>query len=92
MELEEIKDLKDRLKNDLMIFIDKFKKISKQDKIVIHTLRHTFASQLAINNTPILTIKKLMNHTDIKTTMKYAKLSKSNGEEVGRLTKTLISL
>jgi len=27
---------------------------------------------LAINETPILTIKKLMNHNDISTTMKYA--------------------
>lgn len=75
------------------LFNSKIKNISKQEKVVIHTLRHTFASQLAINNTPILTIKKLMNHTDIKTTMKYAKLSKSKGEEeVVELTRTLISL
>ena len=49
-------------------------------KVTIHTLRHTFASQLAINETPILTIKKLMNHNDINATMRYAKLSKSSGE------------
>ena len=46
------------------------------EKVTIHTLRHTFASQLA----PILIIKKLMNHNDIKTTMRYAKLSKSSGD------------
>ncbi|QKJ27345.1 tyrosine-type recombinase/integrase [Aliarcobacter cibarius] len=75
------------------LFNNKVKNLTAQDKVVIHTLRHTFASHLAINNTPILTIKKLMNHSDIKTTMRYAKLSKSNGEdEVIRLTKTLISL
>lgn len=51
------------------------------DKVTIHTLRHTFASQLAINETPILTIKKLMNHNDINATMRYAKLSKSSGEK-----------
>ncbi|WP_418180539.1 tyrosine-type recombinase/integrase [Aliarcobacter lanthieri] len=50
------------------------------NKVTIHTLRHTFASQLAINETPILTIKKLMNHNDINATMRYAKLSKSSGE------------
>jgi site-specific recombinase XerD len=50
-------------------------------KVTIHTLRHTFASQLAINETPILTIKKLMNHNDINATMRYAKLSKSSGEK-----------
>lgn len=50
------------------------------NKVTIHTLRHTFASQLAINETPILTIKKLMNHNDITSTMRYAKLSKSSGD------------
>ena len=50
------------------------------EKVTIHTLRHTFASQLAINDTPIIIIKKLMNHNDIKTTMRYAKLSKSSGD------------
>ena len=51
------------------------------NKVTIHTLRHTFASRLAINETPILTIKKLMNHKDINATMRYAKLSKSSGEK-----------
>ena len=44
------------------------------NRIVIHSLRHTFASQLAISNVPIRQIQDLMNHTDIKQTMKYAKL------------------
>ena len=38
------------------------------NRVVIHTLRHTFASHLAIAGTPILTIKKLMNHSDINHT------------------------
>ncbi|RLA75800.1 MAG: site-specific integrase [Epsilonproteobacteria bacterium] len=63
------------------------------DKVTIHTLRHTFASQLAISETPILTIKKLMNHNDINATMRYAKLSKSSGElHANRLTQNLMSL
>lgn len=62
------------------------------NKVTIHTLRHTFASQLAINETPILTIKKLMNHNDINATMRYAKLSKSSGEKhVCNLIKSFIS-
>jgi site-specific recombinase XerD len=61
------------------------------DKVTIHTLRHTFASQLAINETPILTIKKLMNHHDINATMRYAKLSKSSGEtHVSRLIESFL--
>ena len=31
--------------------------------------------------TPIYTIKKLMNHKDIKMTLRYAKLSQDSGRE-----------
>ena len=48
-------------------------------KVVPHTLRHTFASHLAINGTPIYTIKKLMNHKDINMTLRYAKLAPDTG-------------
>ncbi len=48
-------------------------------RVVPHTLRHTFASQLAINETPILTIQKLMNHKTIEMTMRYAKLAPDQG-------------
>lgn len=51
----------------------------RKNKIVFHTLRHTFASHLAINGTPIFTIQKLMNHKDIKMTMRYAKLAPDSG-------------
>ena len=37
-----------------------------KNRVVIHTLRHTFASHLAINGIPIFTIQKLMNHKDIE--------------------------
>ena len=55
------------------------------DKVTIHTLRHTFESQLAI--------KKLMNHNDINATMRYAKLSKSSGEvHVNKLIQNLMNI
>ena len=53
----------------------------RKNKVVFHTLRHTFASHLAINGTPIFTIQKLMNHKDIKMTLRYAKLSPDSGRE-----------
>lgn len=53
----------------------------RKNKIVFHSLRHTFASHLAINGTPIFTIQKLMNHKDIKMTMRYAKLADVNGRD-----------
>ncbi|WP_294966311.1 site-specific integrase, partial [Sulfurimonas sp.] len=39
-------------------------------RVVIHTLRHTFASQLAIQGTPIYTIMRLMDHADISQTIR----------------------
>ncbi|MCT7619180.1 tyrosine-type recombinase/integrase [Aliarcobacter butzleri] len=53
----------------------------RKNKIVFHSLRHTFASHLAINETPIFTIQKLMNHKDIRMTLRYAKLSPDSGRE-----------
>lgn len=52
-----------------------------KNRVVIHSLRHTFASHLAINGTPIFTIQKLMNHRDIKMTMRYAKLAPDSGKD-----------
>ena len=53
----------------------------RKDRVVVHTLRHTFASHLAINGTPIQTIMKLMDHSDIKMTLKYAKLMPDTGRD-----------
>lgn len=61
--------------------------IDKEDRknlVVLHTLRHTFASHLAIKGTPIFTIQKLMNHRDIKMTLRYAKLAPDSGKEAVR--------
>lgn len=51
----------------------------RKNRAVVHTLRHTFASHLAINGVPIFTIKELMNHANIEMTMRYAKLAPDNG-------------
>jgi len=40
-----------------------------------HTLRHTFASQLAQNGVSIMLIKELLGHADIKTTLRYSHLT-----------------
>lgn len=49
-------------------------------RVVIHTFRHTFATQLVKSNTPIYTVKKLMNHAKIEMTMRYAKHSEVAGK------------
>jgi len=55
-----------------------------KNRTVVHTLRHTFASHLAINGVPIFNIKELMNHSDINMTMRYAKLAPSSGKDAVR--------
>lgn len=45
-----------------------------RQKVVFHTLRHTFASWLAIQGTPIYTIKELMGHKSLAMTERYAHL------------------
>ena len=54
----------------------------RKNRVVTHTLRHTFASHLAINGTPIYTIQKLMNHKDITMTLRYAKLAPDSGKDM----------
>jgi len=41
----------------------------------LHTLRHTYASHLVMNGVDLPTVKSLMGHTDITTTMVYAHLA-----------------
>lgn len=46
-------------------------------KIGWHTLRHTFASHLAMLGAPVPAIKELLGHASITTTMRYAHLAPS---------------
>lgn len=63
-----LKPILDRLFNQELEVND------RKNRIVIHSLRHTFASHLAVADIPLKQIQMLMNHSDIKETMKYAKL------------------
>jgi integrase len=46
-------------------------------KIGWHTLRHTFASQLAMNGTPLNIVQTLLGHASIEMTMRYAHVAPS---------------
>lgn len=79
---DEVKFISNRLKPILNRLFNKGIDASNAiDRAVIHTLRHTYASQLAIAGTPIFTIQKLMNHKDISQTLRYAKLAPDTGKD-----------
>lgn len=57
--------------------LDKACKGAGLRKLRWHTLRHTFASHLAMNGVPMTAIKELMGHSSITTTMRYSHLAPS---------------
>jgi integrase family protein len=46
-----------------------------RQKVVFHTLRHTFASWLVQKGVPLHTVAELMGHRSIAMTQRYAHLS-----------------
>jgi integrase len=77
------RQIRDRLKPILDELFNKgLDKDDRRNRTVIHTFRHSFASNLAINSTPIYTIQKLLNHQDVTTTTRYAKLDPKNGQDM----------
>ncbi len=66
---------KNRLRKRLMTLT---KQCGFGDVTKIHSLRHTFASHLVMKGVDLATIKKLMGHSDIDTTMIYSHLSEKH--------------
>lgn len=48
----------------------------------IHTIRHSFATHLLDNGTDLYTIKELMGHTNLQTTMRYMHLTSRRIDEI----------
>jgi integrase len=47
----------------------------RRQRVVIHTLRHSFASWLVQKGTPLYTVSKLMGHSGMRHTERYAHLA-----------------
>ncbi len=66
-----------------------FERVLERAKIQdasFHTLRHTAASWLVMSGADLLTVSRLLGHSDVKMTMRYAHLSSDHiAGAVGRL-------
>jgi len=58
------------------VFADAMKKAKVNKKVGIHGLRHSFTTHLLELGTDITLIQQLLGHRDLKTTMRYAYVSK----------------
>lgn len=50
----------------------------RRQKVVFHTLRHTYASWMVQNGIDLYTVKELMGHSTLAMTERYAHLAKEN--------------
>ncbi|QUX94541.1 integrase [Marinomonas sp. CT5] len=82
---------KTRGNNVFIPSISSFRRALKRTSIELprgqaaHVLRHTFASPFIMNGGNILTLQRVLGHSDIKMTMRYAHLAPDFLEEATRL-------
>ena len=60
---------------NIEIHWNRIRKQAKIPDVKIHTLRHTFASNLVNQGVSLYEVQKLLGHSDIKMTQRYAQLS-----------------
>ena len=66
--------------------------MAKVDKhLTFHVARHTFATTITLmNNVPLETVSKLLGHTKLSTTQRYARVvEKKISKDMGRLKELL---
>ena len=64
-----------RKRGDINRVFHRARKAAEIAHFTVHDLRHTFASWAVMNGVHLVTVSKLLGHTDIKQTMRYAHLA-----------------
>jgi integrase len=70
-----IRNINDLISKNFKRIITKLPDLNQS--VHFHTLRHSFASNLVLKNINIVTVSKLLGHSDIKTTMVYSHINNS---------------
>lgn len=65
------------------------RRVGLRDGLSVHSIRHTFASWLAIEGTPLRTIGELLGHRSLTQTWRYAHLSPAHLQEAVELVESV---
>ncbi|SGY91324.1 site-specific integrase [Moritella viscosa] len=75
---------------DSFDIIKRIAKIDNPDEVLLHTARHSVASNLISNGVDISAVQKLLNHKDISSTLRYAKLSEGKQRETASMISSMV--
>jgi site-specific recombinase XerD len=67
-----------RIKNNIKTSLRRVLRAAKLEDVTLHTLRHTFASQLVMAGVPLRGVQELMGHQSFEAKLRYAHLTEDH--------------
>ena len=67
-----------QLKDNVKVSLKRVLSEAGLNDVTLHTLRHTFASQLVMAGVSLMDVKELLGHQNFETTLRYAHLAKDH--------------